>query len=115
MNIYRCVSETLWGTTPILDDGTGPYEPYCIAEIVAAPTPAVAKYIAYKVAENHGQPIYDMRDMPKFSVIKVRSGVDLPEGIVSRPRASWWYAPKDLRKAWRERHDIPREARGDLP
>jgi hypothetical protein len=81
MNIYRAISEQLTVTIPILDDGSGPEEPYCIAHLVAAENPAQAKWDAWKSDRDSFEG--DPREMPKFRIHLRRKGVDVPRGIVS--------------------------------
>ena len=78
MNLYLVVSETLWDIIPILDDGSGPYEPYAIAELVVARTPSQARWLAWRTDEVSFED--DPRVMPKFSTrLKAR-------GIGGEPR-----------------------------
>jgi hypothetical protein len=73
MNAYLVVSETLHERIPILNDGSGPDEPYCIVEIVVAEGRSQAKWAAWRTDRNTfpGRP----SDMPKFSVRRLAQGV----------------------------------------
>jgi hypothetical protein len=79
MNLYRVISEELGVTIPILDDGSGPEEPYRIAHLVAAESPAAAKWAAWKSDRHSFED--DPREMPKFSVYKVKTNIDLTAGF----------------------------------
>jgi len=83
MNLYLVVSETLYGTVPILDDGTGPQEPYCIAELVIARSRGQAKYLVWRSDKDYHMNS-GMTDMPKMSVRLWRKGLDEKPGIVSK-------------------------------
>lgn len=107
MNIYRCVSEELSYVEVICDDGTGPLEYYCIAELVAAETRGRAKWLAYKSDHPSYWRLASMDDMPKFSVVCTRKNVNLPEGVIANYRNAWWDSPAEIRKLWRERHVSP--------
>src|SRR5690606_21215009 len=100
MNIYRCVSEQLLYRHRLLDDGTGPIEPYCIAAVVAAETRGQAKWMAWQTDDSFDGSICDM---PKFSVVMTRKGINLPKGVISNPKRAWWDSPSEIRQFWRER------------
>jgi hypothetical protein len=81
MNAYSVISETLWETIPILDDGTGPSEPYAIAHVVVAATRAKARWMAWQTDKATWST--DPRDMPKFSVRKLKGDVEGPARIAT--------------------------------
>jgi len=84
-NLYFVLSEELYYTEPILDDGTGPTYPYKIADLVIADSPGQAKWLAWKKDNelNHSGFYNDMRDMPKFSVKLKKKNIKRKKGIVS--------------------------------
>lgn len=83
--LYFCLSETLEELVPILDDGTGPWEEYRIAELVVAPTRDKAKYLAWKSDKPSR---YDsIEDMPRFSIRKIADGFVTKPRVVSHEKA----------------------------
>ena len=68
MNLYEVVSEILEETIPILDDGTGPIEQYCWAELVIARNRGQAKYMTWQ--KNDRRYFGHIPDMPRMSVKK---------------------------------------------
>jgi len=78
MNIYRCISEELSEVVPILDDGSGPREPYRIAVLIAAETRSKAKWAAWHTDWKHCDGT--MSDMPRFSIRCARKDVNVPAG-----------------------------------
>ena len=112
MNIYRCVSEELLWHDIILDDGTGPWEPYYITELVAAPSRGRAKWLAWKSDKDSftGR----MGDMPKFSVVCTRKDTNLSEGLIAGARRAWWWAtPQEAREELRESREARQAMRED--
>ena len=87
MNLYECVSEQLMEHVPILDDGTGPDEPYAIVELIAAKSPSAAKWAAWKSDRNSFTA--DVRDMPHFRLRCVAKNVVLSAGIHARAFGAW--------------------------
>jgi len=107
MNIYRCISEPLTETIPLLDDGTGPIEEYCIAELVAAETPSKAKWLAAQSDRNIASycSAY-MSDMPKFSIVCTRKNLAVEPGVItSTAKPAWWKTAAEVRQTWRERRE----------
>lgn len=83
MNVYRVVSETIEYQEVIDPEIGGPWESYCIAEMVAAPNPGRAKWLAWKSERAYSSGNGDISDMPKFSVRMIRKNEDWPEGLLS--------------------------------
>lgn len=85
MNVYRVVSEPLEYQVIIDPEIGGPWEQYCIAEMVAAPSPGRAKWFAWQSDDGFGGSWNggDVADMPKFSVKMIRRNEDWPEGLLS--------------------------------
>lgn len=69
MYLFLVVSETLYEKIPILDDGSGPLEPYKIVCLVSAQTREQARYTAWKTDRSFDAS--DMRDMPNFKTRKL--------------------------------------------
>lgn len=80
MNVYRVVSEPLAYQEIIDPEIGGPWGVYHIAELVAAPTRARARYIAWKQDPDYGP---SMREMPRMSATLSQRATDCPEGLVS--------------------------------
>lgn len=101
MNVYRCVSEVFGEVIPILDDGTGPMEYGCAAELVVAETRDKAKWAASCRTERG---TLRPEDMLKWSVVLTRKNVDLPAGFITdTAKPSWWQTPKEICAAWHNR------------
>lgn len=96
MNVYRVVSEPIEYQDIIDPEIGGPWEEYCIAEIVAAPTRGRAKWLAWMSDEPHHYP-FGARDMPKFSVKLVRKNEDWPEGLLTEQEHLWAWG---MRRPW---------------
>jgi len=82
-NLYFVLSEELYYTEPILDDGTGPSYPYRIADLIVADSPGQAKWIAWKNDPDSDGLIDDITSMPKFSVKLKKKNIKRRKGIVS--------------------------------
>lgn len=82
MNVYQVVSEPIQYQEIIDPEIGGPWEEYCIAELVAAPSPGKAKWLAFKSDRECQRWFGNMHDMPKFSVKMIRRNEDWPEGIL---------------------------------
>jgi hypothetical protein len=82
MNAYSVISETLYEHIPILDDGTGPDEPYAIAHVVVAESRSKAKWLAWKT-DRKASWTGDPADMPRFAVRKLKGGVEGPARIAT--------------------------------
>lgn len=92
MNVYAVVSEPILYQEIIDPEIGGPWEEYCIAEIVAAPSRARARWIAW---QSDSIQLGDIRNMPRFSVRLVRRNEDWPEGIVVGLDYLWaWGVPR---------------------
>ena len=81
MNIYLVISETLWEA--VYEDwfnNVGHWEPFRIAELVAAKNHSQARYLAWQTDDHFS---YDLRDMPRFTCRLRLKDVDEPAGIVS--------------------------------
>lgn len=94
MPIFIVVSETLYNTIPLMDDGSGPSEPYCIVELVIAETREQARYLAWKTDRNFG---HNCREMPNFRTAKLdRTFSTDTKGIVSDYKfyEKYWYHKK---------------------
>lgn len=77
MNLYEVVSEQLSTIEPVPGFyGQGPTVYYQIFAFVVAETAAQAKYAAWK--SDPESCTGDMRDMPRFSVKKLRANLDVP-------------------------------------
>jgi hypothetical protein len=89
--LYVVVSEILYETIPLLDDGSGPSEPYRIFEIVAARNASAARWAAYQTDHN-AEP--SPREMPRFATRKL--GMTLrPPGLYTEDKQFWGrYAQK---------------------
>lgn len=95
MNLYKVISEELSFKVPILDDGTGPEEPYRIAQLVLARSHRGAEWAAWKT--DKGSWTGDPRDKPVFRtklLVKDVEGIeDSPPRVVSEdPRFRDWWA-----------------------
>jgi hypothetical protein len=66
--LFAVLSETLWETIPLMDDGSGPSEPGAIFEIVAARNRSAAIYAAWKSSPSFE---YDMREKPLFHSVQI--------------------------------------------
>lgn len=67
--LYAVLSETLWETIPVTDEGEGPCEPYAIFEIVAARNRSAAIYRAWQEDKSFDGDI--KFSMPRFRAIKL--------------------------------------------
>ena len=91
MNIYEVISETLYDYECM---DYGPPEPYCIAHLVAAETPSQARYLAWKSSADF---IYDLREMPDFSVHIRKKNVYIEKGIVTND--------EEFQDCWRDEEE----------
>lgn len=97
MNVYQVVSEVLQYEETIDAWIGGPMVDYRIGEIVAAPTPGRAKWIAWASdSESFSQYGNDIRDMPKFSVKLVRKDAACEAGILKGLDYLW----TGVRRPW---------------
>ena len=85
LNLYIVASETMYETIPILDDGSGPSEPWAICDLVIARNRRAAEYLAWKSSEDNYFN-YDMRDKPKFQTQTLAKNVGAKPRIVSENR-----------------------------
>ena len=91
MNVYAVVSEPILYQEIIDPEIGGPWEEYCIAEIVAAPTRGRAKWLAWRSDEIG---LCDVRNMPKFSVRLIRKDENWPEGLFTEQEHLWAWGMK---------------------
>jgi hypothetical protein len=82
MNIYAVLSECLSVTIPILDDGTGPKENYCICQMVVARTRSQARLLAWK-SDRDSYCGSDLREMPRFATRLVERDVEMDVGVIA--------------------------------
>lgn len=75
MYLFLVVSETLYETIPILDDGSGPFEPYKIVCLVSAETREQARWAAWQTDRSFDA---DVTNMPNFKTRKL--------GVSNHPR-----------------------------
>lgn len=80
MSIYIVVSEELSETIPIMDDGSGPREPYRMIDLVVADSREQARYLAWRRDKNFS---YYIRDMPNFRTRKLSNEMEGCNGVVS--------------------------------
>lgn len=97
MNVYQVVSEPIQYQEIIDPEIGGPWEEYCIAELVAAPSPGRAKWLAFKSDRECQRWFGNMHDMPKFSVKLVRKDEPWPEGLCSEQEHLWAWG---VNKPW---------------
>lgn len=81
-----CVAttETLYYTNPIMDDGSGPEEPYGICELVLARSRSQAKWMAYQT-DSAAEP--SPLETPRMSVQKLGGPFWVVPRIVSQELA----------------------------